>query len=134
MNYTDEDALDMAICSAMASTEVRADFVAGLIERIAPKQRPGWLKNRLASGEQHDADILAGEGEGGMRFTHDEVVELVGLAIGKSGRALEEAIREHAQSKASHIDHTCEGVTRPHSYNRTLGTDTLGTRHPERVL
>jgi hypothetical protein len=134
MIYTDEDALDIAICSAMATAEVRADFVAGLIERIAPRQRPGWLKARLNSGAQRIALDERGD-DGGVRFTHNEVVELVGLAIGKSGRALDNAIREHAQSKASQIDDTCEAVARPHSYVKTLSSESaLGAQHPENVL
>jgi hypothetical protein len=136
MEYSDEDALDMAICSAMATAEVRAEFVMGLIDRIAPRQRPGWLKARLAGNTQRfDRD----DSEAGMRFSHYEVVELVGLAIGKSGRALDIAIREHAQSKAAQIEDAAhehaDQQHHPHSYSRRLSPENaLGTQHPENVL
>lgn len=136
MKYTDEDALDMAICSAMATAEVRADFVMGLIDRLAPRHRPAWLKARLAGSTQRfDRDDRSSED--GIRFTHDEVVELVGLAIGKSGPALDAAIKEHAQSKASQIEDSADehGADQPHSYSRPLSPENaLGTQHPERVL
>jgi hypothetical protein len=141
MEYTDEDALDMAICSAMATAEVRAEFVMGLVDRIAPRQRPGWLKVRLAGDKQRfDRDNRADDrsGEDAMRFTHHEVVDLVGLAIGKSGRALDDAIREHAQSKASQIEDAAREHSddhHPHSYAQRLSPENaLGTKHPENVL